>query len=1442
MRETIKSSIERAVTTASQPAGTGKRVKQVVHDVVKFRGKQFYGYHKDKDTFLRISLYDPQMIRRVAELLRSGAVLGTKFQVFESHIGYYLQFSVEFNIPGMSLAYFSRVSFRSLPKQRNPFFVNAANWKHSVLEGDLNNRVWLSDAEDKVNISPIKRQSNCELEMDVHCTWILNTERVLPEMGTQSTDFRDHDKQLIHSLAEIVSDERDRWPPDVFAKLAAKNESVIRRVLRNEIDQHSTRLRECIIKYLEQHKIDTDDEDEDETGNTGRLSKAESDLEWLQNLRVQLDTEMDEQEENDILDDDDDEQMNGEESTKNQETLEETKEDLKAIEVLSQLPPFGQQQPFETESEEKIAIEEPKCKTARTEDSDGIEWVTISSNDDIDSQKEHKADCRDGKKKDRQTIVVEDDEEVVSLPFPVPGKNTRGKHLFTYTEPFPFLQGTPSRKVMKQSEETQFSQVSWSAASMKTKQERMSTRVQATFERLQNTTATNNQHLTIACTEVHVKTRKGYVPDAQTDPVKGVCLCIRDDDSLVAKRGHYKETFYIFAIPHKTEKESPHVTELGWRELESFSVVQFFETELDLIKSYVAHVKLLDPDIMCAFRLKNASHNYICKRAEVLGFDASTELSRATTEKPEQRKDAGGERKQGPRSAQWILYKLSEHIPGRITFSVWDILRRQIDASYDSLENLSFEILGWRMPHFSWGKRNKLWESGDECIVVNYLMQHCQAALLLLDATNFISQTSECARTFGIDFQSVFDRGSQLRVESVMMRLTRSLHYVLLSCSRNDVFSQRPLECTPLTLEPPSCLDRDPVVVLDFQSLYPSMIVAYNLCFSTCLGKIPLDVLESHSRGSTQSDGLPADYQIGCTQYHLSREILQEVKDHVFVARNNVAFVQKEVRKGLLPRMVEDFLSTRILVKKAMKQEKAATKPDVGRIQLEDSRQFSLKMVCNFLYGYTSASYTGRMPCVDVADSIVDCGRATVERALRLIEKEKWDTHIEQPKVIYGNTDSLFVTLPGRTLEEAFLLGQQMAERVTESNPEPITLQFEKVYMPCILLAKNKYVGYKYDSPDVIPHLVEGTWGEVDKEPELEAKGVEMIRRDSCVLVRKIMDRTLRMIFDSSLQWSLLQSKPDYEQLRENIGDYLVAQIHKMELEQPNIGDYVFAKEVRLGTYSSPSCLPPAALIAAKRMERDKNDEPLYAERVQYVVVSGSSSTRGNIFAKTKTHTATESGGGGGVGVNERLKDLIVPPQRVVHDQSLKINTEYYITKHVIPMLQRFLTSTIGFDMAAWYHTYCLHHGKLLPLYVFTSWTPSLQSIHRTTSHSKEKQQQQQRKTIDTFFQSCNCVNCGDPVELIPKRDHQRPLLCIQCEEMRAGAEAQLLFDLSKIETKMAMIEQECCACCTPFATHKTTQAIHDLEDFCSSTECPTWYRHNKIYREKMALISLLKR
>lgn len=71
-----------------------------------------------------------------------------------------------------------------------------------------------------------------------------------------------------------------------------------------------------------------------------------------------------------------------------------------------------------------------------------------------------------------------------------------------------------------------------------------------------------------------------------------------------------------------------------------------------------------------------------------------------------------------------------------------------------------------------------------------------------------------------------------------MLRLAKPLNFIPVSPSVQQRARQKAPECIPLTLEPQSRFYTDPVVVLDFQSLYPSIMIAYNYCFSTCLGRV----------------------------------------------------------------------------------------------------------------------------------------------------------------------------------------------------------------------------------------------------------------------------------------------------------------------------------------------------------------------------------------------------------------------------------------------------------------------------------------------------------------------------------------------------------------------------------------------------------------------------
>jgi DNA polymerase zeta len=106
----------------------------------------------------------------------------------------------------------------------------------------------------------------------------------------------------------------------------------------------------------------------------------------------------------------------------------------------------------------------------------------------------------------------------------------------------------------------------------------------------------------------------------------------------------------------------------------------------------------------------------------------------------------------------------------------------------------------------------------------------------------------------------------------------------------------------------------------------------------------------------------------------------------------------------------------------------------------------------------------------------------------------------------------------------------------------PVTLKFEKVYMGCVLVSKKRYVGNKFESPTQGVGVI-------------ESKGLETVRRDSCGVVQHAMQASLEALFASS----------DLSKVKEGLEKYW---LQILENRVP-LKEFIFAKEVRLGTYSN---------------------------------------------------------------------------------------------------------------------------------------------------------------------------------------------------------------------------------------------------------------------------------
>ena len=169
-------------------------------------------------------------------------------------------------------------------------------------------------------------------------------------------------------------------------------------------------------------------------------------------------------------------------------------------------------------------------------------------------------------------------------------------------------------------------------------------------------------------------------------------------------------------------------------------------------------------------------------------------------------------------------------------------------------------------------------------------------------------------------------------------------------------------------------------------------------------------------------------------------------EDGVNISPNGFVFVKSHIRKSILAKMLEEILNIRIKVKEVMK----LFKDDTELTRLYNARQLALKLIANVTYGYTSATFSGRMPNSDISDAIVSTGREILNKSIQMIEAGKYGA-----KVVYGDTDSLFVYFPGKSKSEAFILGKAIAKEITDFFPDPVKLKFEKVYHPCVLLAKK---------------------------------------------------------------------------------------------------------------------------------------------------------------------------------------------------------------------------------------------------------------------------------------------------------------------------------------------------------------------------------------------------
>lgn len=822
------------------------------------------------------------------------------------------------------------------------------------------------------------------------------------------------------------------------------------------------------------------------------------------------------------------------------------------------------------------------------------------------------------------------------------------------------------------------------------------------------------QHLTLMCMELHARTRRDLQPDPEFDPICALFYCLSSDYPLSGSDKKEMTGAIVIAQETAADKDArrPLLTRSGVTGFQTTYVAD----EKELFEHLVSLIKRYDPDILLGYEVQMHSWGYLLQRASALNVDLCQQMSRI----PE---DHNGNQFSADKDEYGAETMSEINIVGRIILNVWRMMKSEASLTNYTFENVAFHILHKRFPLFTFRTLSDWFDHKSDINrwrMIDHYMSRVHGSLQLLEHLDLVGRTSELARLFGIQFLHVLTRGSQYRVESMMLRIAKPMNYIPVTPSIQQRAQMRAPQCIPLVMEPESKFYSNSILVLDFQSLYPSIVIAYNYCYSTCLGNI-------------ENLGKCEELKFGCTSLHVPPDLLYQLRHDITVSPNGVAFVKASVRKGVLPRMLEEILKTRIMVKQSMKD----YKEDRSLTRLLDARQLGLKLIANVTFGYTAANFSGRMPCVEIGDSIIHKARETLERAIKLVnDTKKWGA-----RVVYGDTDSMFVLLKGATKEQSFKIGQEIAEAVTATNPKPVKLKFEKVYLPCVLQTKKRYVGYMYETLD-------------QKDPVFDAKGIETVRRDACPAVGKILERSIKLLFETR----------DISQIKQ----YVQRQCLKLLEGKASMQDLIFAKEYRGSFAYRPGACVPALELTRKMVTYDRRSEPRVGERVPYVIVYGTPGVP--------------------------LIQLVRRPIDVLQDHNLRLNATYYITKQILPPLNR-IFSLIGVDVFSWYDD-----------------LPRIQKAY--SAYSTMRHELDARKgTISQYFTTLHCPICDELTQ------HG---ICSKCRSQPQHVVVILNQEIRELECRqdqLVKLCKNCTGCC-------------DQQIQCVSLNCPVLFKLSRVSRE----------
>ncbi|CAK7354808.1 unnamed protein product [Dovyalis caffra] len=415
--------------------------------------------------------------------------------------------------------------------------------------------------------------------------------------------------------------------------------------------------------------------------------------------------------------------------------------------------------------------------------------------------------------------------------------------------------------------------------------------------------------------------------------------------------------------------------------------VMSFDTEREVLLAWKDFVREVDPDIIIGYNICKFDLPYLIERAATLGITEFPLLGRIRNSRARIKDATFSSRQYGTRESKDIT------LEGRVQFDLLQAVQRDYKLSSYSLNSVSAHFLSEQKEDVHHSIISDLQNGNAETrrrLADAYLPQR------LLDKLMFIYNYVEMARVTGVPLSFLLSRGQSIKVLSQLLRKAKEKNLVIPNVKQAG--SEQGTYEGATVLEPKAGFYEKPIATLDFASLYPSIMMAYNLCYCTLV--TPEDVRKLN---------LPPE----CVNKTPSGE----------------TFVKSDLQKGILPEILEELLTAR---KRAKADLKEANDPFEKAVL--DGRQLALKISANSVYGFTGATI-GQLPCLEISSSVTSYGRQMIEHTKKIVE-DKFTIlggYEHNAEVIYGDTDSVMVQFGVPTVETAMKLGREAAEYISKT-------------------------------------------------------------------------------------------------------------------------------------------------------------------------------------------------------------------------------------------------------------------------------------------------------------------------------------------------------------------------------------------------------------------------